>query len=93
MEMVAPACRDQRFVCHQRLGGELAFPAGLVAVDKVGENLYLLRFRLDKKRSGGSKFWLMCQFTVSSVAGDSGAIGCRARGPLLVDENRAHVLP
>jgi hypothetical protein len=33
------------------LGGELAFPAGLVAVDKVGENLYLLRFRLDKKRS------------------------------------------
>jgi hypothetical protein len=34
------------------------FPAGLVAVDKVGENLYLLRFRLDTKRSRGSKFWL-----------------------------------
>jgi hypothetical protein len=42
---------------------------------------------------GGSKFWLMGQFTVSSVAGDSDAIGCGARGPLLVNEKRAHVLP
>jgi hypothetical protein len=88
------AGRDQRFVCHQRLGGELAFPAGLVAVDKVGEKPLLASLPARQEaipvaRSLGS--W--GQFTVSSVAGDSDAIGCGARGPLLVNEKRAHVLP
>jgi hypothetical protein len=39
------------------------------AVDEVGENLYLLRFRLDKERSRGSKFWLVFRSTSSSVPG------------------------